>query len=1212
MSTFKEKKPQDSDIKPLVFVNQPIKDPENDIVGFSSQVATICEAVKSGSSMIGIVSDYGTGKSSITALLSNAVTKEPYNYPRPIKINMWDCLQNSKNHPEENECAVEREVSELTKSFLYQLAEGTNKKHHFSSYINKRLSKNYGTISFSSSSHKFWIFFLIAALFYTVYTICSNSAARFNCIIGPIWFLKTLRLCEILSPMFLVISILFLIWGMIDTCLVFSHWKMQDTRETEVNDVFDVYAQIIEHIKPHGFFKKNKKQIIIIEDLDRVVEKTIIVGFLKELYRFQNFMQHDIDKFSFIVSIKPETMLKNKKATLEIDDDKVYSKLFDVVIPLKPIHYDDYDSILLKLINGDKEKKTRLERIIGEKISIDKIPNSFYWIKKGENLTLRDLKDRLNHALMIMSSRKSYHVKTAVTFEACAAVTYLESRYPEDYYALIKQESAFAKLMSDSVDIINSNNANDAYLVLKDAFVEQFEKLNNDFISDLCTLILDGVFNYDFRMYFYTYPVGSHIKTTEERKLCDMLLFPTKFHEYDDLDKITEMVYAEGNENIVTETIRGLSEYPEVILMNEKLLEMACNINHNMVSSSINKYIIKPIAIDDFAVRFWTRVYNVKFERKAEFIKSLVKYLVASFSIPEEIILTRTYIIKAYGKDVLVFKDIFFKHDNKNIPLIGKKEIELINDIDISIELIDEENLSLANFDYISNLLCSEKLIKKSFEKALTIMKLYSKKHIKAFSRMMLVFMDLNGYSDDDLFKQICKDCDKNALIKYLNTLDADLISDAYLNMIEELGFEEGLAEDILKRLVLGKSYHCALLAASKSKNFGLSDAHLENTVEILDACKWVHNNFPSHIFWIRHYICIEKNDRRYFELFFDPFPLITKDEYIGFANVSDAIDCINTFMVNKSNYRELLGFIYERTYNEIDIIRLMQQLFDSEKFSNNITSDEDLLQDFVSDFDFKLIGISKLSIENREVVYSLVKPGFELMELSLEDRLRRFGCLVPSIENELSDDDLYPSLIGEMDEFTPYTLNWLEKNYITIPLSKKLSSKLREVDDYENYIISSVLRENNMVIDPEIPRECYLNVYLRITEMYEIMSDHWDFLEGLQNTKDIEKLFASERWKKIVPPIYKVPQHSVFFNYILNGDFSVDFKTNYLDNIGKFASEDDSRSFQITICKQENMELMGNEDRYWRIWNNFWQPPHKSVFTKKWKERWESEIALM
>lgn len=1202
------KKQTSDSVRPLVFVNRPINNPKNDIVGFLPQVNTICEAITNGSTMIGVVADYGAGKSSMTALLSQTVKEKPYKYPTPIKINMWDCLQ-SQRATEEKAHSAEREVTELTKSFLYQLASGKDKKYRFSSYINKRLSKNYGTISLSAFSRKFWVCFIIASLFYTIYAVCSNKGAIFSRVFEPGELLDTLNLCRTFSPLFLVISILFLVWGIIDTTIVFSHWKMQSVREAEVNDVFDVYARIITNIKP---FRKKKKQLIIVEDLDRVVEKSVIIGFLKELYRFQNTMQNNADRFVFIVSLKPETMLKSEIPELN-DDDNVYSKLFDIIIPLKPIHYDDYDALFLELFKKNPKEKERLEKIIGETISDDVLPSSFFWIKKGENLTLRSLKDRLNHAIMIMTTclRQDYKVKTAITFEACAAVAYLESQYPSDYYKLIQKESDFAKLMSDSVEIINSNTAEQAVTELKNKCNELFNEydLSDGFVDDLCTLIYNGVFNYDFRMYFYTYPTGSHIKTTEERALCDMLLMPSKFTEYKDLDRIVTAVYNDGDGNIVTRTIQELDEYPEVILMNETLLRVACETNWSQTALAVNKHIIEPMALDDLAIKFWTRVHNIQFHDKGHFVNSLVQFLISSFSSPADTILSRTYIIKAYGKDILEYKDIFLKSSSTDIPQITAEEIRLIDSVDVSIELIDIDNLTTDNFDYILELLCSEKLCESSFEKALAVMKRYALLTLSTFNNAMLRFMNINHHADDELFSKICKGCDKNALLEYLNSFAPEEISDKYLETIEDLGFESGLSEGILQILASKGNYRCILLSASSSNDFVFIDEQLESVDGILNDCRWIQENYSDHILKIRYHLCVEKNDSRYLSLFNTPFPLITKDEFISLANTSDAISCTNIDEIDESNYSEVFCFIYERFYSCEETVQLMQHLFDPEHYSGD--TQQALFSDMVTDFDFKAVGVPALEIEDRETVYSLVEHGFDDADVFLEDRLRKMGTLIPSVEKELSDDDCYPELVCELDEFTPYTLEWMKDHYISVPASTKLSTALKENHDFENFITSSVLREKNMIIDESIPRDSYLNVYLDVPEMYSIMSNHWDFLEGLQNQASLKKLSESSRYSELIPPIYKVPQHHEFFRFILDGAFTDDFKTDYLDNMGKFSSNADSKAFQILICKQKNMELMGDKDRYWRIWNNFWDKSHRGVFTRKWRERWGNEIDL-
>lgn len=117
--------------------------------------------------------------------------------------------------------------------------------------------------------------------------------------------------------------------------------------------------------------------------MDRISDKSVIIGFLKELYRFQTSLEKNKEKFVFIISIKPEIKLKTgENHSFEFDDNKIYSKIFDVTISLKPLHYDDYDSVLIALLNSNEDKKQQLEDLIKCQPINNSLPESFYWIKK--------------------------------------------------------------------------------------------------------------------------------------------------------------------------------------------------------------------------------------------------------------------------------------------------------------------------------------------------------------------------------------------------------------------------------------------------------------------------------------------------------------------------------------------------------------------------------------------------------------------------------------------------------------------------------------------------------------------------------------------------------------------------------------------------------------------------------------------------------------
>ena len=152
---------------PIVFVNTPISDALYDVIGFDSQVKTLRAAIDDEANMIGIIANYGTGKSSMTELLSQSFSVDGN---KPIKINMWDCLGRStacKDKLNEN-------ISNLTKSFLYQLSNGKDRK--FGSYINKILSKNYGNISFATNKANVFLPWIISsAVCFSIYKMLGIS-----------------------------------------------------------------------------------------------------------------------------------------------------------------------------------------------------------------------------------------------------------------------------------------------------------------------------------------------------------------------------------------------------------------------------------------------------------------------------------------------------------------------------------------------------------------------------------------------------------------------------------------------------------------------------------------------------------------------------------------------------------------------------------------------------------------------------------------------------------------------------------------------------------------------------------------------------------------------------------------------------------------------------------------------------------------------------
>lgn len=138
----------------VVYINRPINEINNDVLGINTHLNRIYKAICKGANIIGIIGDYGTGKSSLIELLKNK-------YKKPIMINMWNYSNSNRDEGDG--------INGLTRSFLFQMAIGEDTK--FAQYVNKKLSKNYGVLSIIKSGEKFWHNFISAIIFWTIYKI---------------------------------------------------------------------------------------------------------------------------------------------------------------------------------------------------------------------------------------------------------------------------------------------------------------------------------------------------------------------------------------------------------------------------------------------------------------------------------------------------------------------------------------------------------------------------------------------------------------------------------------------------------------------------------------------------------------------------------------------------------------------------------------------------------------------------------------------------------------------------------------------------------------------------------------------------------------------------------------------------------------------------------------------------------------------------------
>ena len=80
---------EEKNYEPIIFMNTPIMNKDDDVIGISSSVDAINIALEDGAKMVGVVAEYGTGKSSLTEMLIKSKPKK-----KEIRVNMWEALDN--------------------------------------------------------------------------------------------------------------------------------------------------------------------------------------------------------------------------------------------------------------------------------------------------------------------------------------------------------------------------------------------------------------------------------------------------------------------------------------------------------------------------------------------------------------------------------------------------------------------------------------------------------------------------------------------------------------------------------------------------------------------------------------------------------------------------------------------------------------------------------------------------------------------------------------------------------------------------------------------------------------------------------------------------------------------------------------------------------------------------------------------------------------
>ena len=613
--------------------------------------------------------------------------------------------------------------------------------------------------------------------------------------------------------------------------------------------------------------------------MDKIADKDTIVGFLKELYRFQNLLTNKQKRnIIFIVSLKPEALLKESNKPRKNDyENHTFDKIFDYTINLKPLHFEDYGAVILNILNNKKNKdnganKANLEKILGYTIS-DKLSADFEWILKGNNLTIRNLKDRLNQAISLMVTlyNKNYKLpsKASISFRTCAAVTYLEHTYSAEYYDLIKSETELAEAIRNSYSVRNSENSQEQKTNMISNLLTFIEKESTDdnlpkstLLSDLATQILEGTIDDDFRMYLYNYPKGIRIKTSDEKDLSNLLLLPGEYLEDKQLnEKVDRIISINREDNIIVECLNqikgkdSINAFPTIITFNEYLFKTAMQIDmrktNNVVLLNTMWDTLLKISIETLE-----RIGAFSKEIRHSFFPKYCFALVDRFKNYESNlkIKIRSEIIRICEEDILIFSSLFIPihgdmlSDDQDFPIISDVEISSINDISNALALINIEKIDEDNIKYLASRINNKQLDELCYKQADKFyLSFYTKLDQEVVAPLLLDFLLINKAINLTLFEHIAdwlydvyndKRDEVNKFNDYINSLDIVKIPNEYLVIIDSMCLYRGLNDSILHTLKKNKLFLTYLCSMYMSDRLEEIDFNSNDTCDlILKAC---------------------------------------------------------------------------------------------------------------------------------------------------------------------------------------------------------------------------------------------------------------------------------------------------------------------------------------------------------------------------------------
>lgn len=1209
--------------KVILFNNSPITNAKEDAFDFKTKACAIKEAIDNKANIIALIGEYGVGKSSLTKLLYK---KYPLSFRKPIFINLWDCIVEKEGERKETETTY------FTKSFLYQLASKNKKKSSFSRYINQRLSKSYGKISFSISTN--WsIFFLFIGLFFVILFFCFKKDSFFTTLLSSIPILETNAICKKIitiineAPYLLFIpTSIFAFLGLMNNNVLFSLWDSQGKINPSDTDCFEIFKEITNHLRPKMPLLK-RKRLVIIEDLDRSENSKIVKVLLKELYRFVTLMdKKELKQFVFIVSLKSE-------ASLYKNDEKeglsLYSKIFDYTVWIRPLHFNNVQEIVKPLLIHKLGKK-----------KANKIISDLEWIMKGAKLTVREIKDRLNETFLLHQSLVNRGDSTClVSYKKCAAVVYLQRQYPRYYQIIIDNEEEFKKLITESYYL--GKKLDEAYLkknFLKEKAKDENEnKIVEKFIEEFLLMLNTNVIENDYLMYFYNYPKNSYIMNSAEKTVYDYLIHDN--YTFDEDSAINSLLVKIINDDKALTVQKAFKELKEngknlgrIFFHFEQLFLYTYKNNKKELINSYKNLFMKTLNVSVSLQCFENILsFNISEIISKEIIDISIPIIISTNKTqPIGIQNVRSSLFEKYPEKIHLLYALCIAKDEQ-LPIIITEVIEKINKTEDLFNCLDFSQIQKDQIStYLKDILKYDFSDKENSE--LLVKELKDIPNISSAENIhetLIILLKKNKIFDVELFNILYKNYNtenNEDLIDYIQSIDYSKLSNDTLKKIDILTTNKITDIKLIELLESNNIFNSSIYSRLKLDNFETFNFENEWMAENILNLATVINKKESELFLKLRMLLISNGKVcQVHDLFNEPFDFVNEDE-LDILSPGDLCYAINFSRIDDEKIEMIANYCNNKKYISENLFKFFEAVLFGDGKGNRIT-EKNTIEELFSLIDFNVCKFDSLNDNQQE---EILKNISSILELDYVENainfIKTIKCHVLSItlriheilKEDASLFDEYIDACNKIEKPSDEVITFISKHEINCALSKEITDQLLKRKNFENYILGKSLNDKAYFFDNSIALIHYYNVYCKNDSYYELVKDT-DLINKFYDNNIYEKSISNvehdeyEIDKKRIQPFMKFSQTIKLFELILSKLDTNDERKIFIRNIPEFHSYKESELAIDTALKQPYLQMFIDDEDFTdafkeKLWDNDdnGQPKKgvlKAKFTREYKK---------